>query len=134
MQKCDPVHGILDALVIKSKREQQENQAVTLNVSGGEIMKSRSIIKYSKRHTTLFAGLLLLFLLSACGGGDGGGGGMAPAPSSGSLDPSFGTAGKVTTGFGTTSDSAAALILQPDGKLVAAGSSNGDFALARYFP
>ncbi|PYE47935.1 beta strand repeat-containing protein, partial [Deinococcus yavapaiensis] len=55
---------------------------------------------------------------------------------SGSLDTTFGSSGKVTTGFGSGSDTALALALQPDGKLVAAGltsnGSNNDFALARY--
>jgi uncharacterized delta-60 repeat protein len=54
----------------------------------------------------------------------------------GSLDTSFGSGGKVTTAIGSGNDSAFALALQPDGKLVAAGDSfNGvdrDFALARY--
>jgi uncharacterized delta-60 repeat protein len=51
---------------------------------------------------------------------------------------SFGTGGKVTTAFGGASDNdeAYALVLQPDGKLVAAGSAviatTRDFALARY--
>jgi len=56
----------------------------------------------------------------------------------GSLDPTFGVGGKVTTDFGT-GERAGALILQPDGKLVAAGFSEfqapnntRDFALARY--
>ncbi len=54
----------------------------------------------------------------------------------GSLDPTFGTGGKVTTDFAAR-DGARALVLQPDGKLVAAGFSedindNIDFALARY--
>jgi uncharacterized delta-60 repeat protein len=53
----------------------------------------------------------------------------------GRLDPTFGTGGKLTTDFGNF-DGASALVLQPDGKLVAAGSavSGGDldFALARY--
>ena len=53
----------------------------------------------------------------------------------GSLDTSFGNAGKVTTALGTE-DSAQALVLQPDAKLVAAGytwnGSKYDFALARY--
>jgi uncharacterized delta-60 repeat protein len=55
----------------------------------------------------------------------------------GALDPSFGEGGKVTTGIGPGGDGAWALALQPDGKLVAAGTSlNGsiDFALARYNP
>jgi beta-propeller uncharacterized protein DUF5122 len=42
----------------------------------------------------------------------------------------------VTTDFAGDNDSAAALVLQPDGKLVAAGSAaiqpSFDFALARY--
>ena len=57
----------------------------------------------------------------------------------GDLDPSFGTGGKVTTDFGATNDHASALVLQPDGKLVAAGGARGypseyDFGLARYNP
>ena len=56
----------------------------------------------------------------------------------GALDPSFGTGGKVTTAFGSHHDGAGALVLQPDGKLVAAGESwnvlEDDFALARYNP
>src|SRR5262245_31599334 len=54
---------------------------------------------------------------------------------SGTLDPSFGTGGKVTTDFGG-SEGVSSLALQPDGKIVAAGgaSINGSsvFALARY--
>src|SRR5437879_3346325 len=55
---------------------------------------------------------------------------------SGSLDTSFGTGGKVTTPIGSIDDEAFALVLQPDGKLVAAGYTYGgnsiDFALVRY--
>jgi len=54
----------------------------------------------------------------------------------GSLDSSFGTGGKVTTSFGGLyGDLANALVLQPDGKIVAAGTDEAtswDFALARY--
>jgi len=54
----------------------------------------------------------------------------------GTLDTSFGTGGKVTTDFGSINASANGLVLQPDGKLVAAGQSDtsvgGSFALARY--
>src|SRR6266446_5298408 len=53
----------------------------------------------------------------------------------GSLDASFGTAGKVTTDFGGD-DHGTGLVIQSDDKLVLAGFSfNGsdyDFALARY--
>src|SRR6266540_2276075 len=60
----------------------------------------------------------------------------------GTLDPSFGTGGKVTTDFyGFTDHAQTGLVVQPDGKLVAAGASftfftggNYDFALARYNP
>ena len=53
----------------------------------------------------------------------------------GTLDPNFGTGGKVVTNFPLGADSTAfALILQTDGKLVAAGESNNNFALVRYFP
>lgn len=50
----------------------------------------------------------------------------------GSLDPSFDGDGKVTTNLNGGWDFAQALILQPDGKLVVAGNSSGQFALARY--
>ena len=54
----------------------------------------------------------------------------------GSLDGSFGRGGKVLTNFGS-SGGAAAVVIQPDGKIVAAGSSlrsadRREFALARY--
>ncbi|AEV16768.1 hypothetical protein TCCBUS3UF1_17270 [Thermus sp. CCB_US3_UF1] len=52
----------------------------------------------------------------------------------GSLDRSFGTGGKVTTDLGLPRDIVHSLVLQPDGRLVAAGSSNNDFALVRYNP
>ncbi|MGW1624481.1 calcium-binding protein, partial [Streptomyces sp. NPDC002172] len=49
----------------------------------------------------------------------------------GSLDTGFGTNGIQRTDFGDY-DSAEALAVQPDGKIVAAGSSGGRAALARY--
>jgi uncharacterized delta-60 repeat protein len=56
----------------------------------------------------------------------------------GSLDPSFGTGGKVTTAVGSLYDHIHALLLQTDGKIVAAGDtydgSEYQFALARYNP
>jgi uncharacterized delta-60 repeat protein len=55
----------------------------------------------------------------------------------GSLDPSFGSGGIVTTDFGG-SDTAFAIGLTADGKIVAGGATNssdpGDFAVARYNP
>jgi uncharacterized delta-60 repeat protein len=58
----------------------------------------------------------------------------------GSLDATFGNGGKVTTNFGIdTSDGATSVALQSDGKIVAAGTTNGgvfspitNFGVARY--
>jgi uncharacterized delta-60 repeat protein len=50
----------------------------------------------------------------------------------GSLDASFGDNGRVTTDFDDVANGINALAVQPDGKLVVAGESRGDFALARY--
>lgn len=57
----------------------------------------------------------------------------------GSLDPGFGQGGKVVTSFGTSTDHLNAIVIQADGKIVAAGDSDRgstasgvDFALARY--
>ncbi|OFZ67241.1 MAG: hypothetical protein A2V79_12495 [Betaproteobacteria bacterium RBG_16_56_24] len=58
--------------------------------------------------------------------------------SNGSMDTAFNTTGKVITAVGTNNDFATAVAVQPDGKIVVAGSSwNGsdnDFALLRYNP
>src|SRR6266540_3708037 len=51
----------------------------------------------------------------------------------GDLDPTFGAGGKVTTVFGGDSR-AYALVLQPNGKLVAAGVGPNGFVLVRYNP
>jgi len=60
---------------------------------------------------------------------------------SGSLDPSFGQGGRTLTDFDNSTDIANAIAMQPDGKLVVAGTtytnndfSGEDFALARYNP
>jgi uncharacterized delta-60 repeat protein len=50
----------------------------------------------------------------------------------GTLDPSFGKGAIVRTAIGSGDARAAALVLQPDGKLVAAGTNGRGFALARY--
>jgi len=52
--------------------------------------------------------------------------------SSGSLDSSFGTSGLVTTDFSGATDGINSLLLQSDGKLLAAGASGNNFALTRY--
>jgi uncharacterized delta-60 repeat protein len=53
---------------------------------------------------------------------------LARYTADGRLDPSFGRGGKVLTGPGL----ALALVIQPDGELVAAGGSGDGFALARF--
>ncbi len=58
----------------------------------------------------------------------------------GSLDATFGSGGIVTTAIGGTDDTAQAVVIQPDGKIVAAGNSDAStsdnpahrFALVRY--
>jgi uncharacterized delta-60 repeat protein len=57
--------------------------------------------------------------------------------SDGSLDASFGSGGRVTTDFAGRSDNGAAVTVQPDGKILVAGSADlvatqFDFALVRY--
>ena len=56
----------------------------------------------------------------------------------GALDPTFSGDGKQTTDFGSGVADAAAVALQPDGKIVAVGTTQGgrdiNFALARYNP
>lgn len=56
---------------------------------------------------------------------------LARFNSDGSLDPAFGGDGTVVTDFGGV-DVLTALAVQPDGKLVAAGRTGTDVALARY--
>ena len=57
---------------------------------------------------------------------------------SGALDTNFNTTGTVITPVGSGSDTAYAVALQPDGKIVVTGvcfgSTNFDFCLARYLP
>lgn len=64
---------------------------------------------------------------------------LARYDSSGRLDTTFGNGGKVTTDFNGFNDGCSAIVLQPDQKIVAVGSStnnnppsDSDFALVRY--
>ena len=59
---------------------------------------------------------------------------LARYNANGTLDTSFSGDGKVTTAIasGSGSDEASAVAVQSDGKIVAAGRSGADFALARY--
>jgi uncharacterized delta-60 repeat protein len=62
--------------------------------------------------------------------------GLVRYNSDGSLDTTFGSGGIVTTDFNGYYDQAQAIVLQTDGKIIAAGNTNGPsyvgFALARY--
>ncbi|HEX9301441.1 MAG TPA: hypothetical protein VF959_03740 [Casimicrobiaceae bacterium] len=76
--------------------------------------------------------------ISGCGGGSETSETTAPSPPPGSLDSSFGTGGKVITPIGLGAQ-ANAIVLQPDGKIIAAGfaevqtaSLTNAFALIRY--
>jgi uncharacterized delta-60 repeat protein len=56
-------------------------------------------------------------------------------PSAGALDLTFGSGGIVTTDIASSNDAAYAVLIQPDGKVLAGGIANnprGDFGLARY--
>lgn len=72
--------------------------------------------------------------------GEGGGDfAIARLDRDGVLDPTFGSGGKVRTAIGSGSDTANAIAVQPDGKIVVAGSAvmmgtGQDFALVRYLP
>ncbi|CAB5115094.1 hypothetical protein D3OALGA1CA_2213 [Olavius algarvensis associated proteobacterium Delta 3] len=62
---------------------------------------------------------------------------LARLDTDGSLDTSFGSDGRVDTAFSNLNDAAFGVVLQPDGKIVAAGlkaegNLNGEFAVARY--
>ena len=63
--------------------------------------------------------------------------GLAATGTPGTLDITFGSAGKVTTSVGSNVDEAHGIVIQPDGKIVLGGlsknaSNNNDVALARY--
>jgi uncharacterized delta-60 repeat protein len=59
--------------------------------------------------------------------------GASPRPAPGDLDVSFSGDGRQTSDFGGA-DAATAVAVQADGKIVVAGSSGSNFALARYGP
>jgi uncharacterized delta-60 repeat protein len=82
-----------------------------------------------KRYPAVLAGLVVAALVFTA---------QPAVGAPGVLDVSFGTGGSLSTDFGGTYDWAYAAAVQPDGKIVAAGVSNGagthDFALSRYRP
>jgi uncharacterized delta-60 repeat protein len=99
---------------------QQETTMYQRMVSGAR--RLQAVVRHRRGVAALAVVLLLPLNVGALGPGD--------------LDTSFSRDGKVTTDFGSPSDRALALALQPDSKLVVAGvslaSGSNDFALARY--
>src|SRR5688572_10449017 len=75
--------------------------------------------------------LLLLALVTTLGFALAAAAGPAPAWAAGELDTSFDGDGKVVTALGS-GDTGRGVAMQADGKVVVAGDSGGDFALARY--
>ncbi|MFG2985674.1 calcium-binding protein [Streptomyces sp. NPDC048258] len=68
----------------------------------------------------------------AAGAGGAGDFTLARYNTDGSLDTTFDTDGKVTTDFAGGNDRANGVVVQADGKIVAAGGAGFDFGLARY--
>src|SRR3982750_2841392 len=79
---------------------------------GREIPASTTGSRWRARRRLLLAACLLAVVLIP-----------AAQATPGALDPTFNGTGKVTTAIGSGDDYGYALVLQPDGKLVAAGSS-----------
>ncbi|HEV7394868.1 MAG TPA: delta-60 repeat domain-containing protein, partial [Pyrinomonadaceae bacterium] len=86
------------------------------------------------RHQRALATVLLIVLFPVCFC-------LFVNASSGDFDSAFGGTGKVITDFGATTDYGDAVVLQPDGKIVIAGTAianyaapdqRSNFALARY--
>ncbi|MCD9187002.1 MAG: FG-GAP-like repeat-containing protein [Pyrinomonadaceae bacterium] len=84
-----------------------------------------SLFSAVSQRAALFLFLSALLLFS---------GGIAVSAAPGDLDPSFGSAGKVTTPVGNGRDFAQAVAVQSDGKLIVVGYAQNDFALVRYNP
>ena len=90
----------------------------------------------ARRYLSIACLVLLLFVFSPAGSRPAFGQAkelFSPAsPNAILLDPTFGSHGKVNTSFPGGWDTARGVAIQGDGKIVAAGSSGSDFALARY--
>jgi uncharacterized delta-60 repeat protein len=90
-----------------------------------EKVKRKTPRQYLSKHTHVLLALAIVLASTL----------TSAAQSSGALDATFGTGGKVTTDFGASAG-AASVAVQPDGKIVAAGNVsapvNFDFGLSRY--
>lgn len=86
-------------------------------------MKTDDLFRRTHWHTT-FVLMLIAALVVTTG---------VLAAAAGALDPTFDSDGKVVTNIRGV-DEIHAIVIQPDGKIVAAGTSDKDFSLARYNP
>jgi uncharacterized delta-60 repeat protein len=116
--KLDPSFGAGGKVTTDFEAERSEIAHALALQSDGKLVAAGAINGIDKYDRTRFA--------------------LARYTAAGALDPSFGPGGKVITDLGSSprleehQATAWAVTMQPDGKIVAAGSSRGDFALVRY--
>jgi hypothetical protein len=106
--------------------------ALQKNISGADHLRRypRAVARRSLFRSIGRAAAVMI--LALCGSG------RTVRAAEGDLDPTFGRQGKVRTDFNGTTDIAYAIALQPDGKMVVAGTtyanndySDEDFAITR---
>ena len=115
---------------------------LTTDFDGGTDQARALVVQPDGRVVAAGAGAISTAKRVGGEGGLGGRGGtqfaLARYRPDGALDPTFGGDGKVTTDIAGDDSQALALVLQPDGKVVAAGGAVvdgfGEFALSRYLP
>jgi uncharacterized delta-60 repeat protein len=83
------------------------------------------MLKSNRRKRALLSTLVVLVVTAALP--------LLARAAAGDLDPSFDGDGIVVTDFGAN-ETASALAIQPDGKIVVAGGADGDIVVARYLP
>ncbi len=93
------------------------NGLVTTNFDGSIGLDSGSSVAIQPDGAIVVAGYADVF----AGSGGAGNFGLIRYKTDSSLDPSFGSGGKVTTDFYTDQDSANSVLLRPDGRIVVAG-------------
>lgn len=96
-------------------RLRNPNSLNVLNVTNerNKIMKTKSALFINKHFASFALAMVVVLVVSSC---------VRPV---GILDPTFGSNGIVTVDFGTNSDSARSVLIQPDGKIVMLGTAQG---------
>src|SRR5215467_730525 len=120
--------------MIRAGRSAPFHSQHRLAVREGSLMKHRV-----QQQATIIAAAVLAAMLNPRSNLLVSGQDLEPQAADGSLDPSFGSGGKVTTDFSGRADFAHALAIQSDGKILLAGGTDApgsaqNFALARYNP